>query len=234
MQVQALSSGIALDTEGPAGPAMHNASHLLLACGTKLKLDDLSLAVAGIKHGSGGIATNARLQTTNPAVFAIGAARQGACHPHGAASETAAVFRTTLLRMPGQFDADTIPRSIATSPALAWFGLQEQGSLPRGARILRQPLTLEGVPAQPGFIKAIIDARGRLLGVTIVAPDADDLIAPWALARRNNLTIDALAGLEAPFLSASEATRRTGLQAIAMRMRSPWVQRLMRVARAFG
>lgn len=248
VRVQALTAGITLDTEGPDGPAMHNASHLLIAEGRAANVAALGLAGAGITHKSGGIIVDPQLRTSNPAVSATGAAIQGGHWPHGAASEMSVLFRNIVLRIIARHDGAKVPTTTGTTPAIATLGLQERGlpdtvaqslehqepSLPRGAIVLRQPLTIKDAPASEGFVKAIIDRKGQILGVTIVAPDAALMITPWALAMQNGLKIDALAGMDTPYGAADEASRRTALQAMALKLRNPWVARMLRLKRVFG
>ena len=52
-------------------------SHLLLAAGRTPNINDLNLEVAGIEPGRGGIPVNARMQTVNKRVYAIGDVVEG-------------------------------------------------------------------------------------------------------------------------------------------------------------
>jgi hypothetical protein len=58
------------------------------------------------------------------------------------------------------------------------------------------------------MVKAITDRRGRILGATIVAPQAGELIQPWCLAIAKRLKIAALAGFVPPYPTLGEASKR--------------------------
>ncbi|MFX5351215.1 pyridine nucleotide-disulfide oxidoreductase, partial [Acinetobacter baumannii] len=59
-----------------------------------------------------------------------------------------------------------------------------------------------------GFLKAIVDKRGRILGATIVGPHAGELILPWVLAISQSLKVGAIASIIAPYPTLSEISKR--------------------------
>lgn len=58
-----------------------------------------------------------------------------------------------------------------------------------------------------GFVKIIADKKGTILGATIVAPHAAEMIHELSLAIKHNLTADDVAQTPHAFLSWSEAIR---------------------------
>ena len=58
------------------------------------------------------------------------------------------------------------------------------------------------------MVKAITDRRGRILGATIAAPQAGELIQPWCLAISRRLKISALASFVPPYPTLGEASKR--------------------------
>jgi pyruvate/2-oxoglutarate dehydrogenase complex dihydrolipoamide dehydrogenase (E3) component len=58
-----------------------------------------------------------------------------------------------------------------------------------------------------GFVKIVADKKGMILGATIVAPDAAEMIGELALAVKYNLTANQVATTPHAFLSWSEAIR---------------------------
>lgn len=59
-----------------------------------------------------------------------------------------------------------------------------------------------------GLVKAVVTARGRILGCGIVGAEAGDLIQLWELAIRKRLKIGAIAEMVAPYPTRGEASKR--------------------------
>jgi pyruvate/2-oxoglutarate dehydrogenase complex dihydrolipoamide dehydrogenase (E3) component len=59
-----------------------------------------------------------------------------------------------------------------------------------------------------GFIKLLVDAEDRILGAHILASDADNLLAPFVLAMKANISIATLASTMLPYPTLSEAVRQ--------------------------
>ncbi|MFN3614957.1 MAG: dihydrolipoamide dehydrogenase, partial [Rubrimonas sp.] len=86
-----------------------------------------------------------------------------------------------------------------------------------------------------GFVKAVVGPRGRVLGATIVGPQAGELIGVWALAVSKGLKIGDVAGMVAPYPTLSEANRRAAGQWFAPRLfGNPWVKMAVRLLAKLG
>ena len=84
-----------------------------------------------------------------------------------------------------------------------------------------------------GMVKAVVTKHGRILGASIVAPNAGELILPWCLAIQNKLKIGAMAQVVAPYPTLSEASKRAAgsyytesLFSKRTRMIVGWLQKL--------
>ena len=150
------------------------------------------------------------------------------------------MIRSALFRLPVRVRPELIPRVTYTDPELAAVGLGEQEARARyrAIRILRWPVA-ENDRAQAerrteGHAKAIVTARGRILGCAIAAPGAGDLIVPWALALAKGLKAQDLAGLVFPYPTLSEVSKRAAVEFLRPSAQNPWLRRLIGVARRFG
>jgi pyruvate/2-oxoglutarate dehydrogenase complex dihydrolipoamide dehydrogenase (E3) component len=85
-----------------------------------------------------------------------------------------------------------------------------------------------------GHAKAVVTPRGVILGCTIAAPNAGELIMPWVLAMAKGLKVQDLAGLVFPYPTLSEVTKRTAVEHLRPQAANPWLRRLVGVARRFG
>jgi pyruvate/2-oxoglutarate dehydrogenase complex dihydrolipoamide dehydrogenase (E3) component len=190
-------------------------SHLLVAAGRAPIIEGLDLDLAGIKHTKRGITVNASLRTSNRHVWAIGDCNGLYAFTHMAGYEASLFIRGALFRAPARLDAAIVPWTTYTDPELAHVGLGEREALEKhGERIkvLRWKLA-ENDRAQTerntsGLVKAIVDRRGRILGASIAAPQAGELIQPWCLAIARRLRISALASFVPPYPTLGEASKR--------------------------
>lgn len=216
------------------------ASHILVAAGRRPSLEGLDLAKAGVAVTAEGVAVDRKLRSSNRRVYAIGDAAGPPRSTHGANHQAGLVIRHALFRLPVRADAAPIPRVVYTDPEIAAVGLSEaearrQG---RGVRALRSPFAendrARAERRTDGFIKAMVDGRGRILGVTIVGAQAGELLAPWTLAMANGLRIEALASLVHPYPTLSEASKRAATAFLLPKLRSPWLRRALGLLRRLG
>ena len=111
-------------------------------------------------------------------------------------------------------DLRTMPAVVFTDPQVATVGLSEAEAHLKGIETDSRTLTLDNVPRAlanfdtRGFIKIVAEAGSdRLLGVQAVADQAGELIQAAALAIRNGMTVDDLAGQLFPYLTMVEGLK---------------------------
>jgi len=85
-----------------------------------------------------------------------------------------------------------------------------------------------------GGIKLVVSGKGRVLGATIVGADAGELIAPWALAVRQQLNIGVMASLVLPYPTRSETGKRAAGSHFEPMLYSTRVRRLVRLLLRLG
>jgi len=215
-------------------------SHLLVAAGRRANADDLALERAGIKHDGHGIAVNKRLKTANKRVYAIGDVAGQGQFTHLANYHAGLVIRNALFRQRVEVNEDVIPRVTFTDPELAHVGLTEAEARARRLRIrvLRWPYH-ENDRAQAeretqGHIKVVTDAKGRILGATIVGATAGELVTAWTLAISERLNIRAFAGIIIPYPTLAEIGKRAAITYFTPSLTNSWVRRIIGLLRRFG
>jgi pyruvate/2-oxoglutarate dehydrogenase complex dihydrolipoamide dehydrogenase (E3) component len=225
--------------EGGEGKDTIVGSHLLVAAGRRANVDGLGLEAAGIRLGPRGIIVNQALRTTNRRVYAIGDVVGGA-FTHTANYHAGLVIRNALFRLPVRADAGAVPRVTFTDPELAHVGLTEAQAraAASGLRVLRWPYQ-ENDRAQAerdtgGHIKVVTDAKGRILGATIVGPAAGELITTWTLALSQKLNIRAFAGIVVPYPTLAEIGKRAAITYFNRSLTSSWVRRIIGWLRRLG
>jgi pyruvate/2-oxoglutarate dehydrogenase complex dihydrolipoamide dehydrogenase (E3) component len=239
-RVEESASGVAVVVESDAGELRIEGSNLLIAAGRKPTVEGLGLDAAGVAYSSGGIGVDARLRTSNARIFAIGDAAGGPMFTHIAGYHGGIVLRNALFRWPARVDLRAMPWVTFTDPELAQVGMTEQAARAAGhkLRILRAPFA-ENDRARTereteGFIKLVVDRRGRVLGATIVGPQAGELIHIWILMIARRLSLSAIAGMIAPYPTLGEIGKRAAGNLYTEALFGPRTRWLVRLLQRFG
>jgi len=185
---------------------------VLVAAG-RVPTVDLGLENAGVKFTAKGIDVNEYLQTNVKHIFAAGDVLGRDNHTHTALLESHVVANNILSRNKITPDYTATPEVIFIHPGIATVGLSEDDCLKRDLPINKaiSPLNIiarsNTSDFRDGFVKIITDKKGVILGSTIVAPCAGEMIHELALAVKHQLTANDLASTPHAFLSWSEAIR---------------------------
>jgi len=205
VQVEAVVDGATLCVE---------ADELLCAVGRQARLEGHGLEALGIPTGRT-IDTDPHLQTLYPNIYAAGDAAGPWQFTHTAAHQ-AWYAAVNGLFDPVRFAVDdrVIPRTTFTDPEVARVGLNETDATARGVafEVTRFPLAeLDRAiveSAETGFVKVLtVPGRDRILGVTIVAEQAGELLAEFVLAMRWNLGLGKVLGTMHAYPTLSEANK---------------------------
>ena len=192
-------------------------SHLLIAVGRRPNLDGLHLDAAKIHFTTKGITTDDRLRTSQKHIFAIGDVTGRHQFTHVASYHASIVVRNMLFRLPTKLNDEAIPWVTYTDPELAHVGLTWHEAVDRyggtGQRRvdweLRENDRARVERRTEGIIRVITTKNGRILGASILAPQAGEMIHVWTLAITKGMKIAAMANAIAPYPSWSEASKRS-------------------------
>lgn len=243
LRTERARSGLRLTLASPSGEATIEGSHLILCGPRRPAIDELDLDLGGIRRDASGIVVDRSLRTSNRRVHALGACAGGAATapPDRAGDDhVGLVLRSILFRQPVKIDPVSEPRVVWSRPQVASIGPSEVEARKTAGkiRVLRWPFsenaTAQAAGEAEGFVKAIVDRKGRILGVTIVGEGAGELIAPWCIAMRAGLGVGDLAGMPLPAGARSDASRRAALSFHAALTTRPALRRLIGFLRRFG
>lgn len=185
---------------------------ILIAAGREPRVD-IGLENATVKYTPKGVEVNEFLQTSARHIFAAGDVLGRNGHTHTALLESRIVAHNLLNKTKVAPDYTATPGIIFTYPNIAHVGLSEDDCVKRDLSINKAiaPLNLTArsntSDFRDGFVKIIVDKKGVILGSTIVAPHAAEMIHEMALAVKHGLTADDVAQTPHAFLSWSEAVR---------------------------
>src|SRR5713101_7130304 len=186
---------------------------ILVATGRRPNTQGLSLEKAGIELAdSQAIKVSDDLQTTNPRVWAAGDVTGHRQFVYAAAYEGNIAARNALEAEGRRVDFHSLPRVIFTSPTFAAAGLTDEQANARGFTCECRVLPMSAVPRAlvnrdtRGFMKIVAEAgSGKILGASMVADGAGDVIHSVVLAIQFGLTTDDVANTWVPYLTFAEA-----------------------------
>lgn len=174
---------------------------------------DLGLENAQVSYTPAGIAVDEHLQTSARHIFAAGAVIGRTAHTHDALLESRVVAHNLYKKTKVVPDYTASPRLTFTYPGVATVGLTEDDCLRRDLRVSTALAPLNIIARsntsdfRDGFVKIVTDKKGILLGATVVAPHAAEIIHELALAIKYQMTAAEVAATPHAFLSWSEAVR---------------------------
>lgn len=209
-------------------------SHILVAAGRTPNVEDLGLEAAGVRFGASGIDVDARLRSSNRRIFAIGDVAGGPQFTHIAAYHAGIVVRNALFFLPAKVDYRALPWVTYLDPEVAHVGLTEAEARNKGGAVETVTVGYDGNDrAQAerrteGFIKLVLGRRGKVLGVTIVGPQAGEAINMWCLVITRRLSLSAVAGMIAPYPTLAEISKRAAGNYYAPRLFSSRVRGVVR------
>jgi len=199
-------------TRGGVEKSVH-VDDLLVATG-RVPTVDLGLENASVAYTPKGIQVDDYLQTTARHIFAAGDVLGHNSHTHTALLESR-VAAHNLLHPKSKISPDytATPHLTFTHPGVASVGLLEDDCLKRDLRINKSIAPLNIIARsntsdfRDGFVKIISDKKGVILGATVVAPHAAEIIHELTLAIKYQMTAAQIAATPHAFLSWSEAVR---------------------------
>lgn len=185
---------------------------LLIAAGRAPNVEALQLERAGVEYTEAGIPTNNTLQTNVGHIYAIGDITTGAKFTHYAHYQGLAAGRNALLPI-GKTSGidDELPWVTFTNPEIARTGLSEAQARERfgdAVKVFTFSM-MDGDRAvaerdTDGFLKLVYRGTGDLLGATIVAMRAGEMITELTMAVKGRLSLAEITETIHPYPTYSE------------------------------
>ena len=232
LEVKHLDDGIQISVNTDTHQWEATVDELVVAVGRAPNVENLGLETAGIEYSKHGIVVNDRLQTTNRNIFAAGDVASKHQFTHAADFMARIVIGNALFFKRSRASCLTIPWCTYTEPELAHVGKTEQELTEDGIEFKTFTVHMNEVDRaildgeDEGFVRVQADRKGRILGATIVAAHAGDLIGEISLAMTNGLRLGAIAKSIHPYPTQAEAVRKVGDLYNRTRL-TPVVKRLM-------
>ncbi|GFE62437.1 mercuric reductase [Geobacter sp. AOG2] len=191
------------------------ADAILVGAGRAPNVEGLGLEAAGVACGPGGIAINDTLQTSNPRIYAAG----DCCFPfkftHTADALARILIANALFMGRQKASALTVPWCTYTDPEIAHVGLYERDAWEKGIPVSTLTVPLAEVDRAvldgetDGFARVHLrTGTDKIIGATIVARHAGEMINEFSLAITNGLGLGAIARTVHPYPTQAEAIKK--------------------------
>jgi pyruvate/2-oxoglutarate dehydrogenase complex dihydrolipoamide dehydrogenase (E3) component len=196
------------------------ADTLLVSAGRAPNVEKLNLDSAGVKFSSRGIEVNAYLQTSQPHIYAAGDIVGPYQFTHTADAQARVVIRNILMpfqMLRQKMDYSVVPWCTYTAPEIAHVGLSETEARQQNISYDLICVRIDELDRavvdreELGFVK-VLTAKGtdQILGVTMVAAHAGDLLHEFVLAMKHRIGLSRLATTIHAYPTFAELGRKVG------------------------
>jgi pyruvate/2-oxoglutarate dehydrogenase complex dihydrolipoamide dehydrogenase (E3) component len=193
---------------------------LLVAVGRAPNVTGIGLETVGVDFDPRvGVTVDDKLRTTNPNIFAAGDVCSKYKFTHTADFMARIVIQNALFPFKAKASKLIVPWCTYTSPEIAHVGLYDEEAQEQGIEIDTYIQKLEHVDRailegdDEGFVKVHTQrGKDRILGATIVATNAGDLISEITLAMKSGTGLGTVGATIHPYPTQAEAIRKLGDQ----------------------
>jgi pyruvate/2-oxoglutarate dehydrogenase complex dihydrolipoamide dehydrogenase (E3) component len=191
------------------------ADSILVGVGRAPNLEGLGLEAAGISYDKAGVTVSDTLQTSNPRVYAAGDICSAYKFTHMADAQARILIANALFKGRQKQSKLTIPWCTYTDPEIAHVGMYQADAEARGIQVttLTVPLAevdravLDGESA--GFARVHLEkGSDKILGATLVARHAGEMINEFSLAIGSGLGLSAIGRTIHPYPTQAEAIKK--------------------------
>jgi pyruvate/2-oxoglutarate dehydrogenase complex dihydrolipoamide dehydrogenase (E3) component len=176
------------------------AEQIFVASGRRGNTENLGLEDAGVKVERSYVVADKFLQTSVPRIWVCGDVHGGMQFTHVAAYEAVKLVRNMLFPGKSAVDYSDVPWALYTDPEVAHLGMTESEAREKhGDAVRTYRVDLHDVDravvdrTSSGLIKLVCDAKGKILGAHVLAPNASTVIEEVVLARRKGMKVGDLA-----------------------------------------
>ncbi len=188
---------------------------ILVGVGRTPNVEGLDLESAGVEYDKTGVQVNDRLQTSNARIYAAGDICSRYKFTHAADAMARIVVQNALFLGRAKVSALTLPWCTYTDPEVAHVGLYEHEAKERGLAVQTFEQRFRDVDRAildgqtEGFVRVLAElGSDKILGATIVAAHAGEMISEVTLAMVGRLGLKTIARTIHPYPTQAEAIRK--------------------------
>ncbi|MGH7206527.1 MAG: mercuric reductase [Nitrospiraceae bacterium] len=193
---------------------------ILVGVGRTPNVEGLGLETVGVEYDKTGVKVNHRLQTTNPRIFAAGDICSRYKFTHAADAMAQIVIQNALFPHPfglayASVDSLIMPWCTFTEPEIAHVGMYEADAKAKGLEVETYTYKLDEVDRaildgeDEGFARIHIQkGTDKILGATIVAAHAGDMINEFSVLMKAGAGVKIIAGTIHPYPTQAEVNKK--------------------------
>ena len=193
---------------------------VFVGVGRTPNVETIGLEAVGIEYDGNGIKVNERLQTTNPRVFAAGDVCSRYKFTHAADAMAQIVIQNALFPHPlglgyASVESLIMPWCTFTEPEIAHVGIYEKEAKEKDIELETYTYKLGEVDRavldgeDEGFARIHIQkGTDKIVGVTIVATHAGEMISEFSVAMKAGAGAKTIAGTIHPYPTQAEANKK--------------------------
>lgn len=197
---------------------MIRTENIILATGSQPALD-YGLENAGVKYKPTGIIVNKYFQTSTKHIYAIGDSIGEDSSTERANYEGHLLATNLLGRNKSLPNYSGFARITKTYPEIATIGADENELIQKKRKYKKSIINFSQITASKtsgdGFVKLLSDKTSRIIGATIVSPNAELLAGEISLAIRHGLTAIEIASTPHPIDNYSYAIKLAAKQLVS-------------------
>jgi pyruvate/2-oxoglutarate dehydrogenase complex dihydrolipoamide dehydrogenase (E3) component len=207
------TEAICITKEGASVSVIFDA--VFVGIGRVINTEGLALDAAGIKvDEKGKLVVDAYLRTTNTDVLVCGDVAGNYQFTHAAEMHASVILKNFFSPFKKKFSGDSISWTTFTNPEVATFGISETELKKRSIayKVLATDFGEDDRAItdeyQYGKAKLFVTQKGKVLGGTMVAPHAGELIAELVLAQTSGLNVQTLFNKTYAYPTATRVNKR--------------------------
>ncbi|UOD35698.1 mercuric reductase [Deferribacteraceae bacterium V6Fe1] len=219
VEVKRLENGkksVSVQSVDGSGIVKIEVDEILVAAGRAPNVEGLNLDVVDVEYDlREGIKVNDFLQTTNKNIYAAGDCCMKWKFTHAADAAAQIVVQNALFKGRKRLSTLIMPWCTYTDPEVAHVGMYEEDATSKGLSVEYFKFDMsENDRAQAdgetvGFVKVMVKkGTDKILGATVVAAHAGEMINEFTVAMANNVGLGKLAGVIHPYPTQSEVVKR--------------------------
>jgi pyruvate/2-oxoglutarate dehydrogenase complex dihydrolipoamide dehydrogenase (E3) component len=217
LKVSKAEAGKRLSVDSHDGHYNIIVDEVLVAGGRKPNLEGLGLDEAGVQYSTQGVSVDNRLRTSNAKIYAAGDVCSRYKFTHAADAMARIVIANALFFARRKVTDLVIPWCTYTDPEIAHVGYYEKAARGAGFDVATITESLNDVDRaildgeNEGFARVHYDKKtGRILGGTLVARHAGEMISELTLAIVAKQKIGILSSTIHPYPTQAEILRKVG------------------------
>jgi pyruvate/2-oxoglutarate dehydrogenase complex dihydrolipoamide dehydrogenase (E3) component len=220
VKVQKTEVGKRLTVESHGQQYDVTVDEILVGVGRTPNVEGIGLEAVGVEYDKNGIKVNVQLQTTNPRIFAAGDICSRYKFTHAADAMAQIVIQNALFPHPfgigyASVESLIMPWCTFTEPEVAHVGMYEKDAKEKGIEVETYTYKLSEVDRaildgeDKGFARIHIQkGTDKIVGATIVAAHAGDMISEFSVAMKAGTGAKTIAGTIHPYPTQAEVNKK--------------------------